>query len=67
MSRKHAPGWRTDRNRWLDANPYEGPYDTPEEADDWAIRIRRVHSDKFTVMPVEGGFEVTQDVPEQVH
>ena len=59
--------WRTDRNKWIDANPYEGPYESFAEAEAWAIKIRKVHYDKFTVIPVEGGFGVEQDVQDAVH
>ena len=54
--------WRTDRSRFLETHPYEGPYPTREDAERWCENIRRVHTDTFRVISTPRGFEVEQDV-----
>ena len=51
------------KQRWDEENPYLAPYPTPEAAEEWAKEIRAVHRDKFTVVPVDGGYGVEQDLP----
>ena len=48
--------WKTDRNRWLDTHPFDS-------SEAWCAEIRKVHTDTFRVVPVEGGFVVEQGVP----
>ena len=54
--------WKTDQYKWAKKHPYLGPYETFDEAEAWASEIRRVHRDRFTVIPVESGFDVEQDL-----
>lgn len=53
--------------RWRDANPYCEPYETWDDAKEWASKIRTVHRDKFSVIPVPGGYGVEQDAAEVIH
>ena len=53
--------WKTERNKFMEENPYRGPYATLGEAESWAAKIRAAHRDVFRVIAVDGGFEVEQD------
>lgn len=53
--------WKVDRYKWLEENPYRGPYESFSEAKDWQERISKVHADSFGVIKTLKGFEVEQD------
>lgn len=60
---RHLKVSREAMERWRAENPYLAPYESAEEAEAWAAKIRTVHRHAFRVIPVAGGFGVEQDLP----